>query len=103
MSVRQLVALRTGQPVAEKNGLFNAAAGTHLLVNRRPHFGDPWACGVNDLHAAVRQQAHFLNGGTKRRQDDNIPFFYLRKVLLVILHLDKLNVHRRHPLRVGHH
>mmetsp|Transcript_38481 Transcript_38481/g.92140 ORF Transcript_38481/g.92140 Transcript_38481/m.92140 type:complete len:489 (+) Transcript_38481:151-1617(+) len=63
---------------------------TNLVgVNSRPDLGNPWARGVNNLHALRVQFLHLVQRGTKRREHYDIPFLdfreVLRSVLLVLL------------------
>ena len=43
-----------------------------VFLNGVPNLGDPGTGRVNDVAAPFIQQLHFLNGGTKGRQDHHI-------------------------------
>ena len=43
-----------------------------VFLHGVPNLGDPGTGRVNDVAAPFIQQLHFLNGGTKGRQDHHI-------------------------------
>lgn len=55
--------------------------------------GDPWAGRVHNVDAAIAEQHHFLQAGSKRWQNDDIIRLDMAEVLDALLLLDDGDIH----------
>lgn len=57
------------------------------------HLGDPWAGCVHNVDAAIAEQHHLLQTGSKGGQNDNIIRLDMAEVLDALLLLDDRDIH----------